>query len=384
VKTPLLVVGLALASTHCEHDESARASAGADAGGAGPSGGSAPADGGADPGDGGDAGSGAAGSGGDTPARAEVLIAQGHVGRTMLSCDQGATWIHDRSDDAAVRCDDVDCDHHTGSAMGIVASGGFAIMSSGWGTPGVVRRTSDGATWETVLEIEFPFASLAVGPGGLLGSTPRPWRSVDAGATWTEVPPVYIPPPLRQSLFIPDQGRYLLTSEGNGLRAWTTDDAGETFQEASALPSGCVAFALAEGAGIVAMQHVSGGICRSSDGGQSFQVVAVGNGIGFQTLAFAGGRFVALGDGGSSAVLYESADAQTWTETATNLQSSVWNLVLGSDAVTGAFVAAASAYETQRFFRSADGLDWVETTAPQGHPIRRFISASLATPSCSP
>ncbi len=328
-------------------------------------------------------GAGSGGAGGESAAH--VLIAQGHVGRTLLSCDDGASWVLDRSDDPDVRCEGgFDCDHHVGSATGIAASGGAVVMSSGWGTPGRVRRTLDGVTWDVVLDLEFPFASIASGPAGLMGAAPRPWLSTDSGGSWGEVPDVYLAPPLRQSIHLPlGDGRYLLTSEGNGLRVFLTDDAGQSFQEASPLPSGCMAISFAYGNGTVAMQEVNGGVCLSSDGGVTWSVASVGEGVGFRTLDFVGGRFVVIGESNGQRVLHESPDAQTWTATPTNLPGATWNLVLGHNADSGTLVAVSGSYEEQRFFRSEDGLDWTETpAAPGGHPILRFLSAALASPAC--
>jgi len=68
-----------------------------------------------DGGSGGDAGSGDAGSGdaGSTP----VFVAQGHAGRTTVSCDDGNTWVANRSDNDSIVCftNGVDCDHQSGA-----------------------------------------------------------------------------------------------------------------------------------------------------------------------------------------------------------------------------------------------------------------------------
>ncbi len=365
--------------TACGEDH---ASGGSSAGGeaaAGGAGSAGDAPGGSSEGAGGQSPMGGSGTGG--AAAQHVLIAQGHVGRTMLSCDDGQTWVADRSDDASLRCDaGVDCDHHVGSATGLIVSDGYALMSNGWGTPGTVRRSSDGQSWETVLSLDFPFASIAGGPGGLMGATPRPWLSVDAGAAWAQVPEVYLAPPLRQSAYLPQGNRYVLTSEGNGLRVFTSDDLGQSFQEAAALPSGCLAISIASGNGALAMQHAQGGVCRSGDSGQTWSVVAVDPTVGLRTLDFVAGRFVLLAEG----QLFESDDALTWSSSATDLDAPIWDLVLGHNEQTGTMVAAAGAYEGQRYFRSADGLGWSEVDGPASHPLRRFASASLAAAACAP
>ena len=55
-----------------------------------------------------------------------MFVAQGFVGRTTISCDDGRTWVADHSDDEAMRCFSAtpgsDCDHNGQRAMGLVCS----------------------------------------------------------------------------------------------------------------------------------------------------------------------------------------------------------------------------------------------------------------------
>src|SRR5262245_52167588 len=65
-----------------------------------------------------------------------VFVAQGHVGRTTISCDDGRTWVGNRSDDDSIRCfSGVDCDHHPGAAHGVVFGHGWFFATFGWGQP---------------------------------------------------------------------------------------------------------------------------------------------------------------------------------------------------------------------------------------------------------
>lgn len=268
----------------------------------------------------------------------------------------------------------------------MVVAGGAAVMSSGWGTPGRVRRSVDGVTWDLAFDVEFPFASLAVGDGVLMGATPRPWTSSDGGATWLEVPRTYLAPPLRASLHIPyGEGRFVLTSDqADAMHVWLTDDAGTTFFESSAVPDACLAPSLSYGNDVLLMPTLTDAVCRSIDGGETWSSVSTSGTFGYGTLQFVGRRFVAIGDaGGAQPVLYESADGSTWTSTPTNLPVGAWSVVLGHDEETSTLFAAAGAYDGQRMFRSEDGLDWDEVTgAPTGHPIRRFVSGRLDAPAC--
>src|SRR5690606_33849550 len=78
-----------------------------------------------------------------------VFIAQGHLGRTTISCDDGRTWIHNQSQDDAARCfeNDLDCDHHPYAARGIAHGEGTFLLTWGWGAPGSVVRTEDAANF---------------------------------------------------------------------------------------------------------------------------------------------------------------------------------------------------------------------------------------------
>ena len=82
-----------------------------------------------------------------------MFVAQGDVGRTAVSYDDGYSWIGDESDDAAVVCftDGTDCDHHSGAARGLAFGDGWFLATFGWGTPGGIRRSADGIAWEPVL-----------------------------------------------------------------------------------------------------------------------------------------------------------------------------------------------------------------------------------------
>ena len=98
--------------------------------------------GGGPPGTGGSAGD-AGGAGGDLidpPAgTVPMFVAQGQAGRTIISCDDGRTWVADRSDEAWGYCSDHDCDHGPGAGHGIT-----------WGAPGALKRSRDGVTWESL------------------------------------------------------------------------------------------------------------------------------------------------------------------------------------------------------------------------------------------
>ncbi len=84
-----------------------------------------------------------------------VFFAQGHLGRTVISCDDGKTWLHDRSDDDAGQCwvagaNSVECDHQPTSNAGIDSGDGWLFASFGHGSNGTVRASRDGAQWKII------------------------------------------------------------------------------------------------------------------------------------------------------------------------------------------------------------------------------------------
>ncbi len=58
-----------------------------------------------------------------------IFLASGHMARTIISCDDGKTWVANHSDADLLRCfypngnpdgGDANCDHNEGSAHGLV------------------------------------------------------------------------------------------------------------------------------------------------------------------------------------------------------------------------------------------------------------------------
>lgn len=55
-----------------------------------------------------------------TPDGVPMFVAQGHAGRTTISCDDGLSWVAHQSDDDTLDCfDPYDCDHDAGAGRGI-------------------------------------------------------------------------------------------------------------------------------------------------------------------------------------------------------------------------------------------------------------------------
>ena len=100
--------------------------------------------------------------------RVPVFVAQGHMGRTTVSCDLGRSWTADRSNADGPVCASMDCDHDPGAGRGVVYGDDWFFATFGWGPAGQVFRSRDGIDWTAVSE-DTTYAGLAIGNGRLLG-----------------------------------------------------------------------------------------------------------------------------------------------------------------------------------------------------------------------
>ncbi|MDI1435907.1 hypothetical protein [Polyangium sorediatum] len=374
------------------------------AGGSG-EGGSAGPGGAGGQGGGGPGGGGQGGQGGGIvdPDLVPIFVAQGMVGRTVVSCDDGMTWVGNRSDDDTYPCFssiEFDCDHRPGAGRGITYGNGFFVATFGWGEPGSIRRSKNGVDWETVLEGK-TFAGIVYGSDVFLAGE-RPPQVADAfGGAWapggdvdSEVWNV------RRTGFAPhDGGRFLLAfNSGNGNDINVSKDKGATWARPTTLPAACAgdiqwAGGFAYGNGTIVALGGTGVACRSLDGGDTWTASNIGGEVDARLL-WTGDTFVTWGrDADYVSQRYTSPDGATWTKTPTEVrkknadgttQTSPGPLV---GAVTrsdgGTYVAVngnwGQWYDQQRFFRSTDGVTWDELPAgafPGSHPIQ-FITHGL-------
>lgn len=118
--------------------------------------------------------------------KVQVFIAAGKVGRTLMSCDDGLTWIHDRSDNDSTRCwtegpNNLECDHATSSFTGMdVSDDGFFYNQYGWCGNGTIRRSRDYSTWEVIKSDEWRLTRTGVaGNDCPIRYAQFGWRSLD-------------------------------------------------------------------------------------------------------------------------------------------------------------------------------------------------------------
>ncbi len=333
--------------------------------------------------------SGSSGTGG-APGLVPVFVAQGHMGRLTISCDDGKSWIFDHSLDDSVRCfDPLDCDHQAGAGRGLAFGGGQWLATFGWGKPGTLQRSSDGITWETVVDPSPNFADVAFGQGVFIGNTIPPQLSTDA-KTWAATPS-------QENLnvgnaraigFSPDGGGvFVITGEsGEGRDIVLSNDGGKTWWHPDSRPDECVGSVrgIAGGKGAIVAASGSGFVCTSSDGGKNWSKIALGSSLSSPPL-FTGSEFLIW----ESGTVHRSPDGKSWT----SQPLSPANISIGPVArgPNGTFVAANDGwmtwYEKQRFYRSTDGVTWetLDVSKFKGsHPINfiepGFAAASAACP----
>jgi hypothetical protein len=335
----------------------------------------------------GSAGNGGAGSGGGVPGRVPVLIAQGHLGRTTISCDDGRTWIRDTSVDMSIRCWDeatgnVDCDHHAFAARGIAFGDDTFVLTWGWGQPGELHRSGDLLDWETVLTDTPTFADVAFGGGRFVANGSTSMVSDDAGATWTAAGPLDIGINTRSIDFDPAGGAFVVTGESGDQRVIVHSPDGARWTAATERPDGCITSYRggAAGGGALVIASGQGHVCVSRDGGASWDQVELGESLSSNIL-WDGEAFVVY----EGATAHRSADGMEWESATVDPPT----ISIGAAAVSelGTFVAVNDGwqrwYEQQRFYRSDDGLTWeelAEGTFTGGHPIY-FVGSGTAAPS---
>ena len=329
--------------------------------------------------------------------RVPAFVAQGNLGRTMLSCDGGRSWVANRSDDDDVTCQrDFDCTHHGGAAKGLAYGGGYFYATFGWGAIGSVRRSANGVDWETTHSQSTSQLGAHQAVGGIAyfndtlilarGSFADHFISTDQGATWvaSETPGDQI---LRTTLrragySRADGGRLVLIGDTNA-EFFVSADNGRTFARPRTLPSDCGSDVFIEG-GIVSNDErivvvgQNGNACASTDGGETWASGNVGRAISSK-LVWNGESFVVYDD----QTQYYSEDGLDWQSRTANLPSRLSALAFGN----GVYVATAhyADYADQRMFYSEDGLSWMEAgNYPTGHIIEHIGFGSVVPSSACP
>jgi hypothetical protein len=330
-----------------------------------------------------------------------VFVAQGHVGRTVLSCDGGKTWVAEHSTvsqlqgvaEADLRCwrDNVDpngapfeldCDHSADPGRGISFGGGQFLATFGWGDPGRVVRSADGVDWQVVLS-DTTFGGVAYAQGVWILGGRYARRSTDGGVTFEDEKDTGLEGwNVRRVGSTSGFGqRVILVGEAGD--AVVSSDGGQSWWTPGVFPAGCGASIQTEG-GIVSDGEVwlviggDGSVCRSTDGGETWEAGSIGTELSSHAV-FDGESFKVWSRG----TLHSSEDGVSWSSQPTS-PADVSIGPVAADA-QGRLAAVRGGwdvwYEDQRFYYSEDGVNWTEANEYWGgHPIRALASGEVRRP----
>lgn len=346
---------------------------------------------------------------GSTPVAAgqkDVYMAFGKLGRTLMSCDDGVTWINDRSDNESGQCwvgtaatnpNYVECDHNSGSSTGLDAgTDGWFYAQFGWGANGTVRRTRDGVNWE-VVRSGGSGGGLAV-VNNIVTSLLGKWAvSVDKGITWVPTGGS-VASALDHPFITHLNDKLVVTGRGNNQIAISYDSglnwvSGITFEVGWN-------YSFAQGNGVLVYtatrmsptnSPIASFAARSLDNGLTWTSIDLFASQLWQgSLVFDGNQFINWGDGKR----WTSADGVNWTTSQYYLDgkppATWWTGSMAYNSRTGTLVSIVTAwgqkYETQKAFRSKDGgLNFTSLDSNHfkgGHPIKSVILGSMDSSSC--
>ncbi|OQW53311.1 MAG: hypothetical protein A4S09_07925 [Proteobacteria bacterium SG_bin7] len=356
-----------------------------------------------------------------------VIVAQGFMGRTTISCDDGVTWINNRSFDLegsylvtppgqapkAVRCDAdgtgkgatacytlaqngsytlspvCDCGHSSGFGKGVVVANGTIYANFGWGGQGALIGSTDGKVFKEVRHESYAgYSNILYGLGKfVLYDVYDNFTSID-GINWVPAPN-YPGPGARAVAFYDygNGGRFVAAVDGNVMHV-SSDGIN---WHSVVPPANCTqgigqAQKIAVGNGIAVMTSWQFGTsCSSSDGGETWKISPIvsgdllAHGMLGQTPGFANGKFLAsyFDFNTGQSYRYSSVDGIKWVADKSNA-------FFGPNGVSmkGSLIMTnGGMYENQFLYRSTDnGITWKQIPTSnyiQGHGFTRFESGYI-------
>lgn len=334
-------------------------------------------------------------SNGPTGVMVSAIMATGHMGRSLMSCDGGRTWIHDRSDDDSARCwvdgdpNEVECDHNVHAGHLVDYANGYFYADYGWGFNGSLRRSADGVHWDTLRTDGWGPGAITVGNDMLL--TWGNWQmSEDGGSTWTSVTTNY---GLGHDYVPHHFGNKIVTMSGDGTIG-VSDDVGRTWPSISHVdPS--LTNVIAAGNGVI----VVGGSTTADSNGNNNLITAVSTDNGqtwsqpqslspgyftsWQGMIFNGTKFVGWG----ANKMWTSTDGMNWTSTP--IVSGFMSGQVIYHPATSTYVVVSSVwgnyYGSQKAYYSTDGINWVTLDSAHfkgGHPINSIVIGNVDSSAC--
>jgi len=308
-----------------------------------------------------------------------AFIAQGHLGRLVMSCDEGRTWVADQEENPDHgTCwsgdNEIECDHQPTSGRGLTYGDGAFFATFGWGAPSTIKCSENGVDWEVVLDGADDlgrFGGLGFLDGTLLAAGRSARLSSDLGETWSESFDTSLPGyNVRRAASAGD----LFVIVGDSDEVVISRDRGITFLEPESLPAGCGAGiqtsgGIAHGNGLLVLLGGDGLACSSSDEGRTFLSTSVGGSVSSH-LVFSQGEFWAYGPEGA----FVSSDGENWETRSTTGMDRIGPIAVSAE---GTFVGASGGwnqwYDEQKMYRSEDGVSWSELGVDAftgGHPLR--------------
>jgi hypothetical protein len=305
------------------------------------------------------------------PGLVPVVLALGPGGRTAVSCSNGKQF----------RVNDFhktpDCGECTYASTGLAGNFGSAIASLGWGGPGHIIHTDNGVDWQELGSAQFSKLNGSIGQptesasntffDGMAFKTfwsHKVWASPE-GKTWKETPfePKNISH-IRQVIFAPEARLLVMRVErdengGRNFLMMTSTDLGQSYKTWSPRTTGCAGFAwgpVSYAHGVILAGGTSGSVCRSQDGGSSWNTVPTLLGVNTMfsdRLAF----YATRGD-----ELMRSEDGVTWARV---LKAS-GGLGAGVCSTQTGCVVSANANGQLKFYRSDDGQSWTPSSTVTG------------------
>lgn len=346
-----------------------------------------------------------------SPGKAIAIVAQGHMGRSIISCDDGKTWFADRSwvtegdemvcgNRTPVRCGSTsctiksssggcttpevqascDCGHNTGFGKGVVFAQGKILATYGWGRPGKVLRSSNGIDWETAVTYNYSdHGGIGYAQNTFVLATVTPKLSADS-ITWANGPKA----DYREFADANDtvgkqlwsvrnfitytylgQERFLGISDGDIL---ISADGAKTWVRPQTLAKECGRGKAVAGNNIV-LTFSGGYICRSTDGGMNWTRQQVGYSLSSFGV-WTGSHFLIWGHwtdrpSNSTTVndgynMYKSTDGLNWEKFKMVTKTAISAVVHTPKGTLVAANGTDSTYGNQKFLFSKDGLTWSE------------------------
>lgn len=340
------------------------------------------------------------------PQRVSMFVAVGSGMRSLISCDDGNTWISNQYQ--FWQGAGYDYSHSEWVNHGLSVSGDALVHFMGWGTKrtGRIWRSLDGVNWKTTLDTSDPkdphydakkrevFWNGAAGGGVVVagaGTTVR--RSTDDGQTWSAKLVVYdkkTQPALSHARFayvsVKNKPYFFAWGDANKAKDAVGDalytgyysaDQGKTWK-VSKIPKQfkwCATQArVASGGGMILMiarpignattGRPDGAVCRSSDGGASWTYLGS---AGFRypnQMLWTGSHFRVY----LRRQVFETKDGKSWQERKPVSGLDTFRAI-SYNPKTGVYVAHGSPnnYSSGWFARSKDGLSWTrlaETAYP--------------------